>query len=670
MRILFKPAVAIMNRLPYLWKFMLVGGMGLAVILMLLGSYYERARQEMSATQSELVGLGHITALHKVIQYAQQHRGLSSGLLNGDASLGDKRLAKEKQLDQAFAELQSLLNEEESASEEWKNIQRGWASIKSEGLIWEAPRNIKAHTTMIRVMLDLMHTLGESTGLALDPEPASFFMLQVTMSSMPETLESMGQLRARGTGVLAKQQLDEHSRGQIVALQVGIDHGMHLTSLGFKTVLAHVSELDSLLTPAQAAFRQSANTQLTKTQAILDGDLSLPAPEYFNLSTEVLDKGYTLLYDTLLPTTRRILETRLDRLRTWLNLYLAVSVLLILLTAYATMGAYYSLIDGVRDFASEAEQLASGNLTRRVELKTRDELGEVAGSFNKVAASFRNLTGNVQAGARQLAGAAQEVKLASDQISESTRQQSDAASSMAASVEEMTVGIDQISHNAREADLASREAGELSTQGSRMVESLVSEIQQIAESVNESARSIEELGQQSQRITAIVSVIKEIADQTNLLALNAAIEAARAGEAGRGFSVVADEVRKLAERTSSSTQEIDTMVQAIQRGTQAAVGNMQHGVRRVNDGVVQARQAGEAMVCIRNGAERVVSRVGEISAALSEQAMAANDIARNVEHIAQMSEQNSSQALDSTEVAADLLALSGHLKQQVNGYQV
>jgi methyl-accepting chemotaxis protein len=659
-----------MNRLPYLWKFILIGSFALAVVLLLLGSYYERARQEISVTQSELVGLGHVTALHKVIQFAQQHRGLSSGLLNGDASLGDKRVAKEKQLDQAFADLKSLLNEEESAREEWINIQRDWMSIKSEGLSWEAPRNIMAHTAMIRQMLDLMHALGETTGLALDPEPASFFMLQVAMASMPETLESMGQLRARGTGVLARQEVDDQSRGQIVALQAAIDRGMHATGLGIKTVLAHVSRLDSVLTPAQSAFRQAADAQLAQTQAFLDGNMSLPAPEYFNLATVAIDKGYALIYDTLLPATRGQLEARLDHLQTRLNIYLAVSLLLILLTGYATLGAYFSLAEGVRDFSAEAEQLASGNLSRRVELNTRDELAVVAGSFNKVAVSFAGLAGNVQTGAGELADAAQEVKLASDQISVSTRRQSDAASSMAASVEQMTVGIDQISHNAREADIASREAGELSSQGSRMVESMVGEIQQIAESVNQSARSIEDLGQQSQQITAIVSVIKEIADQTNLLALNAAIEAARAGEAGRGFAVVADEVRKLAERTGASTQEIDIMVQAIQQGTRTAVANMQHGVERVNAGVVQARQTGEAMERIRDGAERVVSRVGDISTALTEQAVAATEIARNVEHIAQMSEQNSSQAVDSAQVAASLLSLSGRLQKQVSNYRV
>jgi methyl-accepting chemotaxis protein len=127
---------------------------------------------------------------------------------------------------------------------------------------------------------------------------------------------------------------------------------------------------------------------------------------------------------------------------------------------------------------------------------------------------------------------------------------------MAAAIEGMRSGIEHLSTNAQDANRIASRAGELSADGSRVVGKVVREIERIAEVVNQSAAIVAELGARSERISAIVNVIKEIADQTNLLALNAAIEAARAGESGRGFAVVADEVRKLAERTARSTQEI------------------------------------------------------------------------------------------------------------------
>jgi methyl-accepting chemotaxis protein len=241
---------------------------------------------------------------------------------------------------------------------------------------------------------------------------------------------------------------------------------------------------------------------------------------------------------------------------------------------------------------------------------------------------------------------------------------------MAAAVEQMTVGVDHISTSAQEAQTVSSGSGELSARGGEIVDTVVREIERIAESVNSSAQTIEELGHESDRISTVVNVIKDIADQTNLLALNAAIEAARAGESGRGFAVVADEVRKLAERTAKSTSEITEIVGAIQRGAQEAVTSMHAGVARVSEGVRLTREAGDAMGQIRRGADDVVRMVSDISSALREQSAAATEIARNVERIAQMSEQNSASVADNAATVGQLDQLAGGLQDEVSRFKV
>jgi methyl-accepting chemotaxis protein len=234
----------------------------------------------------------------------------------------------------------------------------------------------------------------------------------------------------------------------------------------------------------------------------------------------------------------------------------------------------------------------------------------------------------------------------------------------------MTVGIDHIATNAQSANQISRHAGELSAEGGRVVGTVVREIELIAEVVRKSAAIIDELGQRSEQISAIVNVIKEIADQTNLLALNAAIEAARAGESGRGFAVVADEVRKLAERTAKSTQEISEMIIAIQNGTQNAVSSMTEGVERVNQGVTLATRAGGSIAEIEGGAGQVVETVSEISTALREQSAASMEIAKNVERIAQMAEENSAAVAENAATAARLEELSERLEAEVRRFKV
>ncbi|WP_420713172.1 methyl-accepting chemotaxis protein [Pseudomonas sp. zfem001] len=241
---------------------------------------------------------------------------------------------------------------------------------------------------------------------------------------------------------------------------------------------------------------------------------------------------------------------------------------------------------------------------------------------------------------------------------------------MAATVEELTVSINHVADNANEAHGLSSESGRQSAEGGTVIQSTLSSMQRIADTVQGAAVQISELGQHSDQISSIVNVIKEIADQTNLLALNAAIEAARAGEQGRGFAVVADEVRLLAQRTANSTQEITEMIKKIQTGTRNAVGNMEIGVQQVSSGVEQANQAGDAIVTIRQASERVVGVVDQISLALREQTVASQDVARNVERIAQMSMQNSEAVADTASTARDLQQLALSLERQVDYFKL
>ena len=317
-----------------------------------------------------------------------------------------------------------------------------------------------------------------------------------------------------------------------------------------------------------------------------------------------------------------------------------------------------------------AERLASGNLTGRVSIESRDELDDVARHFNHMAESMQNLLGVVQQTAQRLGSAATEVASSASRVSQSSAEQTAAATGMAAAIEEMTASIDQITEHANAAHAVSSQSGELSEEGSHIVDGTVAEMQKIADTVNESARIIEELGRHSEGISAIVNVIKEIADQTNLLALNAAIEAARAGEQGRGFAVVADEVRKLAERTTSSTQEISAMIGAIQSGTSGAVSSMQDGVSRVAQGVDLSRRAGESINRIKEGANHVRADVSDISNALREQSLASNEIARNVERIAEMSEANSAAVQGTAQTARELERLAGELQEEVRRFRV
>ena len=193
---------------------------------------------------------------------------------------------------------------------------------------------------------------------------------------------------------------------------------------------------------------------------------------------------------------------------------------------------------------------------------------------------------------------------------------------------------------------------------------MIERIGSVAQVIRGAAEQIDRLEGESEKISNIVGVIKDIADQTNLLALNAAIEAARAGEQGRGFAVVADEVRKLSERTAVSTGEIATTIGAIQQSTHDVVAEVRQGVALVDAGVVDAREAGEAIASLQEMARKVAQIVAEVDEALHEQASASNDVAKKVEEVATQAEEATSIA-QQTSLAAESMSQTAHGLQQL-----
>ena len=344
------------------------------------------------------------------------------------------------------------------------------------------------------------------------------------------------------------------------------------------------------------------------------------------------------------------------------------AVTLGLLLAWKTIRSITKPLHKMRATITAVEE--TGDFTHRIALVGTDEACQTAKSFDDLMASLQATLRQVLHSTDDVSRSAQALSTAAGQVAASSSQQSEAASAMAATVEEVTASIHHISDSANEALDISQKSDELSSQGSAVIHQAAAEMAHIAETVRHTSEAIEELGLRSNKISAIVQVIREVADQTNLLALNAAIEAARAGEQGRGFAVVADEVRMLAERTSKATGDITQMIAAMQNSAQEAVTAMGEAVAKVGDGAALAQQAGDTINQIKHGADQVVDVVNNISAALKQQNTASQDISSHVEKVAQMSEKNSAAAGASADAAQQLEELACTLRTSVARFKI
>lgn len=319
-------------------------------------------------------------------------------------------------------------------------------------------------------------------------------------------------------------------------------------------------------------------------------------------------------------------------------------------------------------FMGEISQ--SLNFTMRLRITRRDEIGRTAESFNQLLDKLQSNLGHIARAARAVAESARSMADTSQEVATTAQVQSESATQMAATVEQMTVSVNHVADRAGETNQLVNEAGNLSNAGEAVIGRVTRGITSISDSVSQAEEQIRALETHSKEIAGIVQVIKEVADQTNLLALNAAIEAARAGEQGRGFAVVADEVRDLAERTSSSTQEINQTVETMRANAMNAVSMMQDVVSRVTDGVSSATEASTAITQIGSSSRQAVDMVDEIAQAIREQGAATNSIAQQVERIARVAEQSSATAQTTAGMAGELNRLAGDMQGVIAAYRL
>lgn len=404
--------------------------------------------------------------------------------------------------------------------------------------------------------------------------------------------------------------------------------------------------------------------------AQIDANMGITSMQTADQTFTALQKKVANLVDVVDTASKNQYERSAVAYRRSFALFIAIMAAAIAVGVAVSYVLGRKIIEPLKQAIGAAQSIAGGDLTGRIETAANDETGTLLRALSKMQSALREVISDVTRNSSELSQMAGLLSGSSTHIADDTGQQSDAASAMAASVEEMTVSIGMVSENAREADKSVRESSRISVQGRGALSRVEDAMRNITTSVNDSATIIKTLGEESERISAIVNVIKDIADQTNLLALNAAIEAARAGEQGRGFAVVADEVRKLAERTTHSTQEIAAMIQAIQGSTHNAVSSMQSGVGLVEGGVQLVSEAGAAISQVERYTDQVVSMVSEISSSLGEQSAASQQIATHVEHIAQMAERNTVASRDTAHSAQRMEALATGMQAMVSRFKI
>jgi len=405
--------------------------------------------------------------------------------------------------------------------------------------------------------------------------------------------------------------------------------------------------------PSLFAARQATETLLDdapKLQETLTGlaaDLNnLGASRTFNTTTVGILAGLAALVlimigMQLLSATRRRLEATAE-------------------TNERNQNAILRLLDELAD-------LADGDLTTTATV-TEDFTGAIADSINYTIDQLRVLVSRINETAVGVAASSQETQQTALHLAEAAEHQAQEIAGASAAVNEMAVTIDQVSANASESASVAERAVSIANNGAKVVQNTIHGMDTIREQIQDTSKRIKRLGESSQEIGDIVSLINDIADQTNILALNAAIQASMAGDAGRGFAVVADEVQRLAERSAAATKQIEALVKTIQNDTNEAVISMEQTTAEVVRGARLAQDAGVALEEIENVSTSLADLIQNISNAARQQASSAGHISNTMNVIQEITSQTAAGTNTTANSIGNLAAMAMELRESVAGF--
>ncbi|HWO13064.1 MAG TPA: methyl-accepting chemotaxis protein [Polyangiaceae bacterium] len=735
----FSPAASLMDRLTYLRKFLLIATVLLVPLAFLLRLQYSGAESSIVFNASESVGIEYLKPVERFLVDVQRRRILASAVAGGLSKYQPDLQAVTRDADELVGAIDAVDAKHGpllKTSEKWGAIKIAWTNLKASPL--EAGSD-DAHAALSGQLIELIvNDAGNNSNLILDPDLDSYWLMDAFVFKLPAIGDSISESAVRALTLPAKYDVEQLMG--LAGVRRVITGGMSdLVNVDMKTAFAETKNpkfgqsptLEPNLKEPLSSLVQSSDKHTDNLkQRLSQPEADRGANEQLVAAAIAALDAIAQLHDKLAPELDWLCLKRVNAYTQSQQQGLMLGLSAVALVAYAFAGFFFSVRGSIAALASATRRMIAGT-EETFALVAKDELGNVADSYNQINAALReardlrerverdnqelqenimdllsvvsdasdgNLTvrakitsgalGNVSdafnhlltslhklileidAQLRRTNGAVEKISRASSEMATGATTQTREVLAASKLVEDMSRDMQRVSNNARIAAESTKRAQESAEVGAKGVSDVITGMGTLRANVQAGAKKMKNLGDRSMEITSIVGTINRISEQTNMLALNAAIEAVRAGEHGRGFSIVADQVRKLAERTAVATEEIEKLVKAIHDETTDTVQAIEQQTQFVERESELVSQAGESLVQISRVSTESAHLVAQINQVTVQQAEGVSAIAKTMDDISAIAKSTQAGAEGTALTVKELAELSLQLTSSIQRFKL
>ncbi len=631
---LWTPGILLMRNLRFKLKASLIFLVVLLPISLLAWFYFSSELRSLKSTQKERAGVEYAAAIFPVIEAAlDSRRDILAAMTDGDKPAAEASRAKLMAVHEQLAKAEKKLGAELKTEKAYQEVKQSLAKAIDEK---EAASVFNSYSAHVKDLIGLIGAVGDGAELTIDPEMATYHMIDGLLFRLPDVIDKTAKLRGEGNRVLVAGSISpEQQRRLSEYIPIAEFQGENLTS-SLNTAFEAKPELKKTLNVSQVLKDTEDYFAYARKNVVDQQVYSTEVKGYYrSAGNRIITEQFDLSKKLFIELDAMLLERiNANNIRFWIAL--GVILFSVTLLAYLFVAFYRVTEGGLQLIRFHLNEVAQGDL-RHAPAKPwgKDETADVIIDLQQTYTALHELIRTVRHSARALHGTTSEIARASLDLSARSESAASTLEEQAAAIEEIGSTVQNSTEKANKAASFAANNASVAEDGGHIIKSVVDTMHQIQAS--------------SSKVSDIISVIDGIAFQTNILALNAAVEAARAGEAGRGFAVVASEVRSLAHRSAEAAKEIKRLIS--------------DSVGQVNGGIEVVEKAGSTMVTIVDNAKQINAYLTEISAGAREQATGIAQVANSINELDDHTQQNAA-LVEQTSAACDALTQQAESMQK------